>query len=142
MVLPWKQVLESTEIALELRVLKEAFVVPKAEGAKAAADAPEPQLVDPRLESLVEFIPPDASDKDQATIRKYQEHANTLVDQSVRLIVEPKDEKDLASMIRSSLDGFELAKPIVEGTERTYDGRTTWRSTTSSAAARSLLIRI
>jgi len=116
-----KQVFDISEIAAELKALKDALAVP-APTTSAGNDQPdEPQPVDPRLESLVEYMPAGASDQDQATIRKYQEHASTLVDQSARLIAEPTTDKDLATMIRSTLAGFELSKPIVEGTERTYD---------------------
>ena len=57
----------------------------------------------------------------EKTIRKFQDQARLLVQQSAQIIVEPKDEKALADLLRKAFAGIEVAPAIVEGLNRTYD---------------------
>ena len=64
---------------------------------------------------------PAGDDAAKKTVKKYQELAFALVDQSVRFVVEPKEEKALADMLRDALGAFDVGPAVVEGRERTYD---------------------
>lgn len=69
----------------------------------------------------VTFIPPGVDEDAVETIRKYQDQAKQLVQQSLQLFVEPKDEADVMSLLRASHANLDIADPVVEGLARTYD---------------------
>ena len=64
---------------------------------------------------------PDGDDAAKKTVNKYQELAFALVDQSVRFVVEPKDETSVVDMLRDALGAFDVSPAVVEGMDRTYD---------------------
>ena len=90
----------------ELESIKEALAPKK-------ADSPSPEVVD-LADSLVPddddvtYIPPDLEEMAQATIAKYQSQAYVLIDQSVQLLVEAKDGKAMADLLREAWQRFDL----------------------------------
>ena len=75
----------------------------------------------PAHEAEVVYIPPNADAEAHATIRKHQEHAFIIIDQSVKLLVEKADEKAMADELRAALTSFEVPAAVTEGNNRTYD---------------------
>lgn len=90
----------------ELESIKEALAPKKADG-------PSPEVVDP-ADSLVPddddviYIPRDLEEMAQATIAKYQSQAYVLIDQSVQLLVEARDGKAMADLLREAWQRFDL----------------------------------
>lgn len=78
-------------------------------------------IIDPRLQNQVTYIPSNATDDAAVQIKKYQHLATQMVEQSVVLIVEPKDAKTLATVLRESRATLGLQPPVTEGMSRTYD---------------------
>jgi hypothetical protein len=118
-----KEVLMVPEVAEDVQAIKLALAPPPANdtaGGDPKPTAPE-TLVDPRLKDEVSHIPANIDEKGEATIRKWQEHALLLVDQSMRLYTEPKDEKDVSDLLRAAFKSLEVPTAVTEGTERTYD---------------------
>ena len=88
--------------------------------AAAAVDSDRGQIV-PRLKDDVAVFPADIDEKSVSTIRKWQEQARVTILQSVQLFVEPKDESDLVSLLRTAHSNLAIDAPIIEGLSRTYD---------------------
>ena len=91
----------------------------------AQADQPEdvPGGCAPE-DDVLTYVPPDADEQAVAVIRKYQDHAQTLIEQSVTIIVETADEADLVKLFRQCFAGFtsDVAPLAVQGTsDRKYD---------------------
>ena len=91
-------------------------------GGSAPVDQ-DPVEQEPSDETLehVTFIPASADEVAGATIKQYQEQAFTIIDQSITLIVEAKDELGNVEMLRSAINAFDIPPPVVEGSARTYD---------------------
>ena len=118
-----KEVLSVIGVAEDVKAIKDALA-PQVD-APDVGDNNKPTvlhvLVDPRLKDDVIHIPANIDEKDEATIRKWQEHAMLLVDQSMRLYTEPTDEKDVSDLLRAAFKSLEVGPAVTEGTERTYD---------------------
>ena len=69
----------------------------------------------------MKIIPSGIDDQAEATIKKYQDQAKQLLQQSVQLYVEPKDEADVMSVVRAALSNLDVPDAMVEGLHRSYD---------------------
>ena len=92
-----------TQAALkdEFDALKK-LITPKKEDNDEPNKDSESKADSPQDEDDVTYMPPDAEETAQATIAKYQQQAYVLVDQSVQLVVEAKDPKAMADLLRES----------------------------------------
>ena len=81
-------------------------IVPKKEDSDEPKKGSESKADNPQDEDDVAYMPPDAEETAQAVIKKYQEQAYVLVDQSVQLVVEAKDAKAMADLLRESWAKF------------------------------------
>ena len=66
----------------------------------------------------VSFMPPNVDAMSEATIRKYQDQAHVMIDQSVTLLVETSDWKAMVEMLRAAINRHE--SPVAAGTSM-YD---------------------
>ena len=118
-----KELLKGADIAAELQAIENAQQPPptgeKKPDDEEKTDDAEP--VDPRIFDSGSFTPKGVDDGSASTIHKYQEQARLLVNQSISLFVEPKDEGDLVELLRTVRDSFEVPAATTEGTERSYD---------------------
>ena len=89
----------------EFDAIKQA-IVPKKEDSDEPKKGSESKADNPQDEDDVAYMPPDAEETAQAVIKKYQEQAYVLVDQSVQLVVEAKDAKAMADLLRESWAKF------------------------------------
>ena len=89
----------------EFDAIKKA-IVPKKEDSDEPKKGSESKADNPQDEDDVAYMPPDAEETAQAVIKKYQEQAYVLVDQSVQLVVEAKDAKAMADLLRESWAKF------------------------------------
>ena len=89
----------------EFDAIKQA-IVPKKEDSDEPKTGSESKADNPQDEDDVAYMPPDAEETAQAVIKKYQEQAYVLVDQSVQLVVEAKDAKAMADLLRESWAKF------------------------------------
>ena len=89
----------------EFDAIKQA-IVPKKEDSDEPKKGSESKADNPQDEDDVAYMPPDAEETAQAVIKKYQEQAYVLVDQSVQLVVEAKDAKTMADLLRESWAKF------------------------------------
>ena len=89
----------------EFDAIKQA-IVPKKEDSDEPKKGSESKADNPQDEDDVAYMPPDAEETAQAMIKKYQEQAYVLVDQSVQLVVEAKDAKAMADLLRESWAKF------------------------------------
>ena len=85
----------------ELDALKN-LITPKNEDNDEPNKDSESKADSPQDEDDVTYMPPDAEETAQATIAKYQQQSYVLVDQSVQLVVEAKDPKAMADLLRES----------------------------------------
>ena len=89
---------------------------------KSEVDNDEPGGGAPAAEEdALTYVPPDADEVAVQTIRKYQDHSRTLVDQSVTIIVETGDEADLTRLFRQAFETFKDLPPLMSGSDRRYD---------------------
>ena len=96
----------------EFDAIKKA-IAPKKEDSDEPTKDSESKADSPQDEDDVAYMPPDAEETAQATIAKYQEQAYVLVDQSVQLVVEAKDAKAMADLLRESWAKFGI-EPVGE----------------------------
>ena len=89
----------------EFDAIKKA-IVPKKEDSDEPKKGSESKADNPQDEDDVAYMPPDAEETAQAVIKKNQEQAYVLVDQSVQLVVEAKDAKAMADLLRESWAKF------------------------------------
>ena len=89
----------------EFDAIKKA-IVPKQKDSDEPKKGSESKADNPQDEDDVAYMPPDAEETAQAVIKKYQEQAYVLVDQSVQLVVEAKDAKAMADLLRESWAKF------------------------------------
>ena len=89
----------------EFDAIKQA-IVPKKEDSDEPKKGSESKADNPQDEDDVAYMPPGAEETAQAVIKKYQEQAYVLVDQSVQLVVEAKDAKAMADLLRESWAKF------------------------------------
>ena len=75
----------------------------------------------PAEDDALMYIPPDADELAVQTIRKYQDHARTLIEQSVTIIVETTDEANLARLLRQAHETFKDLPVLFCGQDRRYD---------------------
>ena len=66
----------------------------------------------------VSFMPPNVDAMSEATIRKYQDQAHVMIDQSATLLVETSDGKTMVEMLRAAINRHE--SPVAAGTSM-YD---------------------
>ena len=91
----------------EFNPIKEALA-PQQKDAAEDDDAPPPQN-DGEILDDVTNIPADLEDAAQATVKRHQEKAYMLVDQSVQILVEAKDAKGMSDLLRATLAKFDDA---------------------------------
>ena len=118
-----KELLKCADIAAELKAIEEAQKPPKADETMAGAEEEndEAEPVDPRIFDSGSFTPTGVDNGSANTIHKYQEQARLLVNQSISLFVEPKDEADVVELLRTVRDSFEVPAATIEGMDRWYD---------------------
>ena len=90
----------------ELESIKEALAPKKDDSPSQEVKEPADSLVPD--DDDVTYIPPDLEEMAQATIAKYQSQAYVLIDQSVQLLVEAKDGKAMADLLREAWKRFDL----------------------------------
>ena len=99
------EVFNQVAVKEEFDAIKQA-IVPKKEDSDEPKKGSESKADNPQDEDDVAYMPPDAEETAQAMIKKYQEQAYVLVDQSVQLVVEAKDVKAMADLLRESWAKF------------------------------------
>ena len=90
-------------------------------GGSAPEENDEQEAQEQPIWEQVSFVPANADEAAEATIKQYQEQAYTMIDQSITLVVECKDEPDNVEMLRTAIKAFDIAPAVVEGSARTYD---------------------
>ena len=97
----------------EFDALKNAIVPKKEDNNEPNTDS-KSKADSPQDEDDVAYMPPDAEETARATtIAKYQGQAYVLVDQSVQLVLETKDAKAMADLLRESWAKFGI-EPVGE----------------------------
>ena len=118
------EVLKVEAVALVWNAATEA-VANEIQKGKLGGSAPEDQDQGPdpseEIRDHVTFVPPSADEAAETTIKQYQEQAFTIIDQSITLLIEAKDEPANVEMLRSAINAFDIPSPVVEGSARTYD---------------------
>ena len=123
-----KQVLSNRQSSVELLKVEDIkklwdgmaeAIANETQQAKLGGSAPveQDQGQDPIEENLdhVTFIPPNTDEAKEATVKQYQEQTFTIVDQSITLLIEAKDESGNVEMLRSAIKSFDIAPAVVDG---------------------------
>ena len=112
------EVLKVEAVALVWNAATEA-VANEIQKGKLGGSAPEDQDQGPdpseEIRDHVTFVPPSADEAAETTIKQYQEQAFTIIDQSITLLIEAKDEPANVEMLRSAINAFDIPSPVVDG---------------------------
>ena len=84
----------------EWEAIKKAFVDEAGKTQAAVDNESLAEQTTSNEDDMLTYVPAQADEKAASTIRKYQDHVITLVEQSVTIIVEIEDEKALSDLFR------------------------------------------